>query len=391
MPRLLIVTTVPVTLRAFLLPFARHYAARGWRVDALARGATGCTECEAAFHRVWDVDWTRNPLDVTNLRNAPRRVREIVEREGYDLVHVHTPVAAFVTRWALRSLRRRGRPKVIYTSHGFHFQRGGGACRNALFRALEKIAGRWTDELVVINEEDLAAALRDRIVPPDRVHFMPGIGVDTERCSPTMVPDCDVAAVRSTLGLAPDAPLFLVVGEFIPRKRHADVLRAFAALGEPSAHLALAGDGPLRARLQQHAIDLGLKDRIHFLGYRRDVPALVRASTAVVLASGQEGLPRSVMEALALEVPVIGSDIRGTRELLADGHGLLVPTGDAGRLAGAMRRILDEPEMARALARRGRARMLDGYDLASIIRKHDDLYDAALPVAPPSPLLARCP
>ena len=106
MNSLLCVTTVPVSLCAFLLPFAYHFRAQGWRVDAMAQGISTSAECLQAFDRVWEVEWSRNPLKPQNLIVAPRQIQEVVAQEGYDLVHVHTPVAAFVTRYALNGLRK---------------------------------------------------------------------------------------------------------------------------------------------------------------------------------------------------------------------------------------------------------------------------------------------
>ena len=104
MVRMLSVATIEGTLSEFLLPFAEHFRAQGWRVDAMAQGVTDSPECCAAFDRVWDITWSRNPLDPRNLLKAAPAVRRLVERERYDLVHVHTPVAAFVTRYALKNL-----------------------------------------------------------------------------------------------------------------------------------------------------------------------------------------------------------------------------------------------------------------------------------------------
>ena len=371
MPRLLIITTVPATLRAFLLPFARHFAAQGWQVDAMARGVSACAECRAGFHRVWDVDWTRNPFDLVRLGIAARQVRAVVEAQRYDLVHVHTPIAAFVARGALRRLRMSGAPKVIYTAHGFHFHIGRGPIGNFLFSALERCAGRWTDELVVINREDMLAARRHWIVPPGHLHPMKGIGVDTNLYHPGRVSETEVSALRAALGLGPANPLFLVLGEFIRRKRHQVVIEALARLPDHRAHLALAGDGPLLETVRAQAASRGLAGRVHFLGFRRDIPALVRASSALVLVSEQEGLPRSVLEALCLETPVIGSDIRGTRELLEDGCGWLVPVGDVNRLAQAMFEVISHPGDARARGCRGRMKVLDGFDQESILRRHE--------------------
>ena len=230
MPKLLMVTTVPETLCAFLLPFAAHFRGRGWRVDALANGVSSVPACAEAFDQVWEVPWSRNPLQPGNFWTAPARVRQIVASEGYDIVHVHTPVASFVTRLALRSLRDAGNPRVIYTAHGFHFYQGGPRLRGALFRKLEQWAGRWTDRLVVINREDEQAALRYGIVPPDRLRYMPGIGVDTRHYSAAAVSGADVARVRQELGLAAADRLILMVAELIPRKRPADALNALARL-----------------------------------------------------------------------------------------------------------------------------------------------------------------
>lgn len=158
MNKILIVTTIPSTINAFLLPFVEHFRAHGWKVDAMARGISANAQCLAAFDQVWDIEWSRNPLNPLNLIAAPQIIQKIVEKEKYDLVHVHTPVAAFVARYALKNLKKRLNTKVIYTAHGFHFYQGGKALKNALFLALEKLAGYWTDYLVVINREDQAAA-----------------------------------------------------------------------------------------------------------------------------------------------------------------------------------------------------------------------------------------
>jgi glycosyltransferase involved in cell wall biosynthesis len=381
MTRLLIVTTVAPTISAFLLPVARHVRAQGWQADAMAKGVSRSPECVEAFDQTWEVDWSRNPLDPHNLLQTPRAIRERVDRGEYDLVHVHTPVGAFVTRYALRHTRSKARTKVIYTAHGFHFYRGAHPLKNVLFLALEKTAGRWTDYLVVINREDEQAARCRRLVPAEKVRYMPGIGVDTELYRPEAVPQAQVRQVRREMGLDPEDRLFLMVAELIPRKRPGDLLQAFAQMPCSQArgvvHLAFAGDGPLLEQMKALARQLNIVERVHFLGFRRDVPALMRASAATVLCSQQEGLPRSVLESLSLQVPVIGTDIRGTRDLLQDGCGILVRLGDTQALTRAMAWIVDHDHEAQEMSRRGRQRMT-GYDVRRIISLHQALYDEAL-------------
>lgn len=369
------ITTVPDTLRGFLLPFAAHFRRRGFRVDAMARGVGGCPECVGGFDQVREVDWSRNPLAPRNFGSARRRVLEAATAGSYDLIHVHTPVAAFVTRLALRHRGPTLAPRIIYTAHGFHFYRGGPALRGAVFRALETLAARWTDYLVVMNREDEEAA--HGLLPPERVWYMPGIGVDRHRYAPEAVTEAEVAQVRHELGLRVGERLFLMIAEFIPRKRHRDALAAFARLGRADTRLAFAGTGPLEEAMKRRAGELGLAGRVHFLGLRRDIPALVRASVAVLLPSQQEGLPRSAMEALSLGVPVVGSRIRGTADLLEGGGGVLASVGDVAALAGALGHILDHPERAREMGRRGRERMAD-YGLERVIGLHERLYKEAL-------------
>jgi glycosyltransferase involved in cell wall biosynthesis len=377
MHRLLMVTTIPCTLTSFLLPFAAHFRSQGWQVDAMSCGVSTDAQCLAGFDRVWDVKWSRNPLDPRNLLGTPDKIREIVIREKYDLIHVHTPVAAFVTRYALKNLRDRLNLKVIYTAHGFHFYKGGNPAKNTAFINLEKLAGNWTDYLVTINHEDKAAALQYGLVAPTNTHYMPGIGVDLKYYNRHHVPDAAVADVRRELGVSQANPLFVSVAEFTTRKHHVDAIEAFAKLARKDVHFALAGTGPLMANMKELATKLGVSDRIHFLGNRKDVPVLMKAATANILVSAQEGLPRCVLESLALEVPTIGTKIRGTQDLLEGGCGLLVDVGDVDALAAAMTWILDRPQSAAEMAKLAYER-ISTYDLEVIIQLHEQLYLAAV-------------
>ena len=373
MKKILMVATIPATLRGFILPFARHFRDQGWCVDGMACGISACADCVQTFDHVWDIQWSRNPLDPRNFLGTPQIIQEIVRQEKYDIVHVHTPVAGFVTRYALKDLKKQLHSKVIYTAHGFHFHPGGKPLKNAVFLGLEKLAGHWHDYLVVINRDDEQAAKRYQINPPDKIYYMPGIGVDINYYSSDATPISELERVRQELELSAETPLFLSVAEFIPRKRPQDVLKAFACLARPNTRLAFAGDGPLMQQMQQLAMQLGVQHQVNFLGVRQDITTLMAITVATILASEQEGLPRCVMESLSIETPVISTAIRGTRDLLADGCGLLVQVGDIQELTKAMARILDHPQEARIMGQQGRNRILD-YDLRHIIKRHEALY-----------------
>jgi glycosyltransferase involved in cell wall biosynthesis len=183
--------------------------------------------------------------------------------------------------------------------------------------------------------------------------------------------------VRQELGLGEDRHLLLSVAEFTARKHHVDAIAAFAKLDRMDIDLAFAGTGPLMDKMKRFASELGVGNRVHFLGNRRDIPVLMRAASANILVSAQEGLPRSVLESLALETPTIGTKIRGTEDLLADGCGRLVDVGDVDGLAAAMAWVLDRPEEAADMSKLGRERV-SFYELESIVELHEQLYAEAL-------------
>jgi glycosyltransferase involved in cell wall biosynthesis len=378
MPKLLIVANVPSMLREFFMPFVEHYKALGWQVDGMVSEATTVAdegkELEE-YGKIHRVQWSRNPLDPRNFLQAPQKIREVIAKENYDIVHVHSPIPGFVTRFALSNVRNR--PPVIYTAHGFHFHRGGSALKNKIFLTVEQLGGRWTDYLVVMNREDEQAVKKYSIVPASKLLYMPGIGVDTKKYSPERANDEDVKKVRAELGLNENDRFLFMIAEFNPGKRHRDALAAFAQLNRKDAFLVFAGVGPLEEEMKTLATQLGVAERVKFLGYRRDIPVLLKAATALLLPSEREGLPRAILEALCMGTPVISTQIRGVEDLLANNCGLMTPVGDATALKNAIAQLLDNPAEAQAMAKRG-LEHVKTFDLSNVIRLHDELYKKAL-------------
>ncbi len=377
-PSALFVTTVPVTLEAFLVPFAEHFREEGWRVDALANGASQDQSIAHAYDRRFDITWSRNPLSPGNLLGTAPAVRRIVEAGGYDLVHVHTPIAAFVTRYALRKRPADVRPALVYTAHGFHFYEGGHAPANALYARMERTAAPWTDYLVTINREDYAAARAFATIDPERVRYIPGIGVDTDRFSPDAIGPEEVARIRQDLGVPPGSFMLTMVAEFAPVKRHAHLFDALARVQDPNVVLVLVGDGPLESTLREKAVALGLSGRIRWAGYRRDVPALLAASDALVLCSEREGLNRSVLEAMSSGRPVIGTDTRGIADAITPDSGWVAEKNDPAALAAAIEEAATHPAETRRRGAVARERALAEYALPRIIDAYEELYREAL-------------
>lgn len=373
--KILQVSTVADTVRQFISPFARHFQSLGAIVDTAANGVERDEVCRSVYNSCFDLPFSRSLLSKDNLFNATGRIKQIVAEGQYNIVHVHTPIAAFVTRFALR--KQRDHMRVVYTAHGFHFMDGDKSLKSKLFRTAERIAANWTDHLIVLNQMDYDNALRYKLGTPETVSLLPGIGIDLKEFGQA---NSDLSAssnIKTELCLPDAACLFLMVAEYTENKRHCDAIEALAKTENEDFHLLLAGPRTEDNKLRQLAIDCGVADRVHALGFRKDVAALLQASDAVLLVSDREGLPRSIMEALAVGKTVIGTEIRGTSDLLKDDVGLLVPRRSPDDIANAMRRSLDFESNQDA-----RRKILAACDISGILAEHEKIYQrVSLPAA----------
>lgn len=377
-PSALFVTTVPITLEVFLAPFAKHFREQGWRIDALANGAAIAPALEGVFDNRYDAAWTRNPFGPSNLIGTAGRVRELVESNGYDIVHVHTPIAAFVTRFALRTLPNESRPVVIYTAHGFHFHPDQDPMLAAIYRAIERTAARWTDFLITINEADFDEARRFKTIDPARVRHIPGIGVDVKRYAPDAVDPVAAQAIRSELEIPESAFMILMIAEFGYVKRHLYLLNALEKVKDRDVVVVFVGEGSIEQRIRRAVAARRIGARVRFAGYRRDIPELLAASDALILVSEREGLPRSVLEAMASGKPVIGTATRGIIDAVGEDSGWIAPKYDGMALAKLIDRVAGDPEDVRAKGLAARERACSRFALPSIIAAYEELYREAL-------------
>lgn len=208
----------------------------------------------------------------------------------------------------------------------------------------------------------------------DRLRLVRG-GVDASRFAGVHPVD------RRALGVPEDARLVLWTGRLDPVKGLAVLLDAFARLhpSEHAAHLLLAGSGSLRTKLEARARRLRIAERVHFLGPRSDVPALLAAADLFVFPSRTEGLPNALLEAMAAAKPIVTTDVPGCRDLVThEETGLMVPLGDAQRLADAMARILRDPHLSARLAGAARACVMEHWSIDATWRAYQALYDEVL-------------
>lgn len=349
--KVLIVSTIATTVKAFLLPNVRILREQGYEVEIAANfrpeinGGNRSEEFEkifadagAASHQI---DFTRSPKDISSHKLAYKQLVSLLRNGDYAFVHTNTPIASTLCRKACHVTGTR----CIYTAHGFHFYDGAPLANWLLWYPIEKHMSRYTDVLITINHEDYERA-RTKFHAKKTV-YIPGVGVDLSRFRPVKL----TGEKRRELGLGNDDFVMLNVGELSPRKNQAVAVEALALLPD-NVHLVICGQGPDHEALVQLAESLGVANRLHLLGYRSDIAEIIAASDAFVFPSLQEGLPVAVMEAMACGLPVVASKIRGIDPDLIVDHesGLVLPETTPENIGHAVKELMSDPELGKWLA-----------------------------------------
>lgn len=359
---------VDFTLHHFLLPLIDGMRGLGWEVTAVCSDGPAIPALRARGLRIETVEISRSMNPLRHPRSVAALVR-LFRRERFDIVHVHTPVAALLGRIAARIA---GIPCVVYTAHGFYFHDEMPGWKQSLFVWLERLGGRWTDLLLTQSEEDARTAVAAGIMPADRVLAI-GNGVDSSRFDPAIAGDG--APQREALGIPRDALVVGMIGRLVREKGVVEFLAAAALLAErfPHAWFVLVGerlvsDHAAGVEAEISAAREALGDRLVLTGLRRDIPEVLAAMDIFCLPSWREGMPRTIIEAMMMGRPVVATDIRGSREeVVPETTGLLVPTRQATALADALGRCLADPAWARTLGTAGRERARRIYDERKVV------------------------
>jgi len=294
----------------------------------------------------------------------------------YAIVHCHGMRAAMYGRLVALTLRKR--PRLVFTIHGFAATHYPPPRRQALL-SLERCLAGVTDAWICISNAERGTLLAAGVTDTKRVHVIRN-GIDLERFAGVTEQRQEV---RMAVTVPADAFLVTTVCRLHRPRDFGTLLHAFRCVQDalPHAHLLIVGDGPLRAQIGQLVASLALGSHVRLLGMRRDVPQILRATDVFVLSSkGWEGLPLTVLEAMASSLPVVASDVGGTREAIADLQtGYLFLPGDAAALAQHVQALANDPALAREMGQRGLARVTELFTLQRMARETAALYEQLLP------------
>ncbi|HEY9721590.1 MAG TPA: glycosyltransferase family 4 protein [Oscillatoriaceae cyanobacterium] len=331
---------------------------RGWEVHvACADGAN--------LPRLREDGFVTHPIPIARSTNALSHARatlqlaKLIRAERFDVVHVHTPVASLIGRMAAKLA---GVPLTVYTAHGFYFHEHMTPAQRGRHVWLERTFGRMTDHLFTQSAEDARTAVEMGIMREGDVTVISN-GVLLERFQ--QVSPAEVAAWRQKLSIPDGLTLVGTVGRVVEEKGYREFFEAAATLvrarddvGFLVVGSAIQGDrDDFQSEIAGMLGDSRLASRVFFSGFSEDIPALMNLMDVFVLPSYREGMPRSIIEAMAAGRPVVATDIRGCREEVVEGEtGYLIPVRDAAALAERIDRLLDDPALRARLGEAGRAR-----------------------------------
>lgn len=260
------------------------------------------------FHQI---DFLRAPYHPGNIK-AYKELCGLIRSEGIEYIHCNTPIGGVVGRLAGKKCKAK---KVIYQVHGFHFFKGSSVCSWLIFYVIEKLLAKITNSIIAINQEDYARAKKFKLRKNGTVYYVPGVGIDLSQYSAI---EQGKVSIKSELGINKECILLISMGDLVKRKNYSASIDLIAQLPD-KYHYIICGDGPEKASLQKKAKALHVENRVHFLGYRTDIKNILNDSDIFLFTTKQEGLPRSLMEAMAMGIPCVASNIRGNSDLLENG------------------------------------------------------------------------
>jgi len=359
---------VDFTLKHFLLPLIDGMQNHGWEVTAVCSDGPEIPGLRARGYTVDTIPISRS-LNVFRHAVSVVRLAAYFRQQRFDILHVHTPVAALVARVAAFLARV---PVVVYTAHGFYFHDEMPSWKRRLFVSLERFAGRFTDLLFTQSAEDAETAVQEGISPAVDTLAI-GNGVDAGRFDPSVIGAG--REMRRALGIPEEAFVIGIIARRVIEKGIMEFLEAAIAAAGNNAeiHILMVGErlasdhaGDVEAELERAGTALG--KRLVATGARKDIPELLAAMDVFCLPSWREGMPRTIIEAMMMGKAVIATDIRGSREEVVPGEtGLLVPTRSPDALAEAFLTLAGDRQKVMSMGLKGRERALTLYDEAQVV------------------------
>lgn len=328
-------------------------------------------ECELPIH-MYDSHTYRSIFNLKDNIIAYKNLMKILKNNDIKVIHCNTPIGGMIGRICGKKAKVK---HIIYTAHGFHFYKGAPLLNRTIFKWAESLMAHWTDAIITMNEEDYQAAQKFKLKPGGEVFYVHGVGIDTEAYKKVEVNE---KKKRAELGLNDDDVIFISMGDLVKRKNYKTAIKAIKRTNNSKVHYLICGVGPEMDNLTKLSKSLGIDKQVHFLGFRSDVNELLKISNIFLFTSLQEGLPRSLMEAMASGLPCVVSDIRGNRDLIIEGKGgYLVKKNDVNEYAKRINELIQNRGIQKQMSENNLKRILD-FDINKVSKEIKRIYKLEL-------------
>ena len=314
----------------------------------------------------------------SNLRSI-WQLYKLIKKEKYDIVHVHTPIAALLGRIAAKMA---GVKHIIYTAHGFYFHEEMPKNTYRLFYIIEKYAARFmTDWLLLQSKEDYDLSVQSKFKNTNRIiHLSNGVDI-WNKFNLSLIDQQNQDELKKELKVMNDDIVFSFIGRLVEEKGIFELVRAFKAVNKkyPNTKLLLIG-GLLESERDQDSYNKLMEELNHpsiiLAGFQKNIPLYLSISNIFVLPSYREGLPRSIIEAMAMSKPIIATNIRGCREEVFEGeNGFLVEKANVESLEEAMEKFLLNPEICNMFGINSRRICEELFDEQKVLQKQIKLFN----------------
>ncbi len=302
------------------------------------------------------------------------KLYRLIRKERPQIVHTHLAKAGTLGRLAAKLA---GVPVVVHTFHGNLFQEHFNSTKGSLFLYLERILTRISSKIIAISPSQEKELLRYQVGASRKIARIP-LGLDLE---PFLTAEQNRGTFRKELALEESTPLIGIVARLVPIKGHSYFFEAAKQIGQafPLAKFVGVGDGPLRTKLEKLVADSGIEDKVIFCGFRKDLVNVYADLDIVVLSSLNEGLPVSVIEALAAKKAVVATNVGGVKDLIE--HmitGIIVPKQDPRKLAQGIEYLLRYPQEALKFGENGRKKVYPWLNYTRLVSDIEDLYESLM-------------
>ncbi len=377
--RLAIVSAIDITLKVLLLAQIKAAQKAGFEVHGICTKGPNFEMLQNLGVRMYPVLIKRSISPISDLA-AVWKMYSYFRQERMDVVHTHTPKCSLLGQLAAKLA---GVPVIVNTVHGFYFHENMKLLSRWFYVTMEWVAAKCSTRILSQNPEDVETAVKLGICKKGKIELL-GNGVDLSKFAPKRFDERFKKEKRKEIGIPECAIIVGIIGRLVKEKGYLELFEAFCNIIKKHGNVWLVIIGPEETeKADRISADVfkqyGIESRTFYLGSRDDIPELLSCFDIYALPSWREGFPRSAIEAAAMSLPIVTTNIRGCRQVVEDGvNGILVQTMDSVGLEQALGRLIDDTKLRKDMGQAGYKKAQKEFDEQQVVKRLTRVYEELL-------------